>query len=185
MMNLNREQAFAVGGLGALLIICMFAIVWTLQLRAASLGELAERRDQLQSLEARMRSTTNPRRQLKNPGAPAQAFLDAPTSGLATARFQAYLSQLIVDQHAVLVSSGVPAADHDDKDKNDAIRLQIALNATLPALQGLLYRLESGTPYVLVEGLSMQPSSSGERTAANPVLRINLTLQAFWHHGII
>lgn len=184
MMNLNREQTFAVGGLGALLIICMFAIVWTLQLRAASLGELAERRDQLQSLEARMRSTTNPRRQLKNPGAPALAFLNAPTSGLATAQFQAYLSQLIVDQHAVLVSSGVPAADRD-KDKSDAIRLQIALNATLPALQGLLYRLESGTPYVLVEGLSMQPSSSGERTAANPVLRINLTLQAFWHHGII
>lgn len=184
MMNLNREQTFAVGGLGALLIICMFAIVWTLQLRATSLGELAERRDQLQSLEARMRSTTNPRRQLKNPGAPALAFLNAPTSGLATAQFQAYLSQLIVDQHAVLVSSGVPAADRD-KDKSDAIRLQIALNATLPALQGLLYRLESGTPYVLVEGLSMQPSSSGERTAANPVLRINLTLQAFWHHGII
>ena len=182
-MNLNREQAFAIGGLGALLIICMFAVVWTLQLRGEALANLAQRQDELQSLETHMRSTTNPHRQLRNLAAPAQAFLDAPTSGLATARFQAYLAQLIGDEHAVLVSSGVPSADRDDK--SDAIKLQVALNATLPALQGLLYRLESGAPYVLVDGLSMQPSSSGERTTANPTLRVNLTLQAFWHHGTI
>lgn len=181
MLKLNREQALAVGGLCALLLVCTIAIVSTLQMRAEALASLAERRDQLASLQARTRSVSDPRRQTRASAAPAVAFVDAPTSGLATAQFQAYLSQLVTDQHAVLVSSGVPPADRDDK--TDAIRLQIALNATLPALQTLLYRLEAGTPYVFVDALSMQPGGSGERAVADPVLRVNLTLHAFWHRG--
>ena len=93
-----------------------------------------------------------------------------------------YLSQLIADQHAVLVSSGIQSADRDDK--SDAIRLQVALTATLPALQTLLYRLESGTPYVFVDSLVMQMGGSTERAVADPSLKVTLTVRAFWRRKI-
>jgi general secretion pathway protein M len=50
-------------------------------------------------------------------------------------------------------------------------------------LQALLYRLEGGAPYVFVDALSMQPGGSGERAAADPALRVNLTLHAYWRRG--
>lgn len=179
MAKLGREQMFALGGLCGLFLACALAIVIALQVRAEALDNLARQRDQLGSLDARTRTASDRRRQTQVRSAPELAFLDAPTSGLATAQFQAYLSQIVTDQHAVLVSTGVRPADRDDK--SDAIRLQISLNATLPALQALLYRLEAGIPYIFVDTLSMQPSGSGERAAADPVLKVNLTLHAFWH----
>lgn len=178
MPKLSREQAFAAGGFCGLLIVCALVVAGALQTRAEAVGKLADGRERLENLEARTRSVADRRRRIGNSSAPALAFLDAPTSGLATAQFQSYLSQIVTDQQGVLVSSGIPSNDRDDK--SDAIRLQIALNATLPALQALLYRLESGAPYVFVDALLMQPSGSGERASADPVLKVNLTLHAFW-----
>lgn len=175
--NVDREQAFAVGGFAALLIVCVVAIAGALQVRADALQHLAEQRDQLATLQARARPAANRQAQTKNRVAPPTALLDAPTSGLATAQFQAYLSELVTGQHAVLVSSGVPT---DRDDKGDAIKLQISVNATLPALQALLYRLESGAPYVFVDALLMQPGGSSDRAAADPVLKVTLTVHAFW-----
>ena len=60
---------------------------------------------------------------------------------------------------------------------------EFALNATLPALQNLLYRLESGVPYIFVDTLSMQTGTSGERAMANPVLKVTLNLHAFWRRA--
>ncbi|TAI61004.1 type II secretion system protein GspM [Bradyrhizobium sp. Leo170] len=177
-LDVSREQVFAVGGFCALLIVCAVAVAAALQTRSEALQALADQRDQLASLQARSRSVANRSRSTQPSAAPALAFLDAPTSGLATAQFQAYLSQLVTDQHAVLVSSGVPPADRDDK--GDIIRVQITLNATLPKLQSLLYRLESGAPYVFVDALLVQPSGSGERATADPVLKVNLNVHAFW-----
>jgi general secretion pathway protein M len=175
--KLGREQLVALGGLCALFLACALTIVIALQFRADALDNLARQQDQLASVQARARTAVDRRSQTQIRAAPALAFLDAPSNGLATAQFQAYLSQIVTDQHAVLVSSGVRPADRDDK--SDAIRLQISLNATLPALQALLYRLEAGTPYVFVDALSMQPGGSGERGGADPVLKVNLTLHAF------
>jgi general secretion pathway protein M len=177
-LNVSREHAFAVGGLCTLLIICAVAVAAALQTRSEAVQVLADRSDQLASLQARSRTVANRSRQAQPSAAPALAFLDAPTSGLATAQFQAYLSQIVTEQHAVLVSSGVSAADRDDK--SDAIRLQFTLNATLPNLQSLLYRLESGAPYVFVDALLVQPSGTGERVTADPVLKVNLSVHAFW-----
>jgi general secretion pathway protein M len=182
-LDVSREQVFAVGGFCALLIVCTVAIAGALQTRSEALQALADRRDQLASLEARSRSVANRSRQTKPSAAPVLAFLDAPTSGLATAQFQAYLSQLVTDQNAVLVSSGVPPADRDDK--GDTIRVQFTLNATLPNLQSLLYRLESGAPYVFVDALLVQPSGSGERATADPVLKVNLSVHAFWRRKTV
>lgn len=176
-LDLNRAQWGALGVVCALLVVCGVAIATALQSWTEATQALGERRDQLAALRSRVGAVAR-QRKTQATAAPPQAFLDATTSGLATAQFQAYLSQLIVDQRAMLVSSGIQPAERDDK--SDAIRLQVALTATGPALQELLYQLESGTPYVFVDSLSMQPGGSSERNAADPVLKVTLTVHAFW-----
>src|SRR6516164_7421085 len=90
--------------------------------------------------------------------APPTAFLEAPTQGIASAKLQAYLAQLADAQHAGLLSSGGEAAKRDEPP--DTIRLQATLEMNLKALQAMLYQLESGTPYVFVDALTVQPAST-------------------------
>ena len=174
---LDRQQALAVGCLFGVLLLCVSVVAVALESRAEAWAYLAEQGDQLRGLEMRTHAVAE-RRATRPAKAPERAFLDTPTNGLATAELQSYLAQLVADQHASLVSSGVTPADRNDT--SDAVRLQVALTATLPALQALLYRLESGVPYVLVDSLSMHAGESGERATPNPVLKVNLNLRAFW-----
>src|ERR1700758_2080002 len=137
-----------------LLLVCVFTVGLSTQMRSDASGELAERRELLSRLETRMRADAG----RSNVAAPPTAFLDAPTQGIASAKLQAYLAQLAELQHAGLMSSGGEAAKRDEAP--DTIRLQATLDMNLKALRGMLYQLECGTPYVFVDALTVQPASS-------------------------
>jgi general secretion pathway protein M len=137
--------------------------------------ELAERRELLSGLESRLR--TGKGRSIV--AAPPTAFLDAPTQGIASAQLQAYLARLADLQHAGLMSSGAEAAKRDEAP--DTIRLQATLDMNLKALRAVLYQLESGTPYVFVDALTVQPSgATAGRAVEDPLLRTTMSLHAFW-----
>jgi general secretion pathway protein M len=176
--RLDREQAVSVAVLAVLLLACLFAAGLSLQMRFDAGRELAERRELLSRLQARMRADAG----RSNVAAPPAAFLDAPTQGIASAKLQAYLAQLADLQHAGLMSSGGEAAKRDEAP--DTIRLQATLDMNLMALRGMLYQLESGTPYVFVDALTVQPSSATVgRAIEDPQLRATLSLRAFWRRG--
>jgi general secretion pathway protein M len=140
--------------------------------------ELSERRELLSRLENRMRADKG--RSITV--APPAAFLDAPTQGIASAQLQAYLAQLADLQHAGLMSSGGEAAKRDEAP--DTIRLQATLDMNLKALRAMLHQLESGTPYVFVDALTVQPASAtAGRVIEDPLLRATLSLRAFWRRG--
>jgi hypothetical protein len=62
--------------------------------------------------------------------------------------------------------------------------LQATFEVGLVALQAILYRLESGTPYVFVEALAIQPAgAAGGRPPEDPLLRTTLSVRAFWRKG--
>src|ERR1700743_2286607 len=104
MSRLDRSQLLAVGAVGTLLLLCLLTGAVAFESRAVAWANLSEQRDELGNLEARARVTQ--RRQVTQiVAAPMRAFLDAPTSGLATAQLQAHLARLVTDQHAALVSS--------------------------------------------------------------------------------
>jgi general secretion pathway protein M len=171
--KLNREQAISVAALALLILTCLFTVVLLLQGRADAGRELAERRELLSRLESRVR--TGAAQVIA--AAPPAAFLDAPTQGLASAQLQTYLAQLADSQHAGLLSSGGEAAKRDDAP--DTIRLQATLDMNLQALRAMLYQLESGTPYVFVDALTMQPVSAAVgRAVEDPLLRATLSLRA-------
>ena len=179
MMKLTREQTIAVGALGLLLLSCVLMVVVSFYLRIDASRELADKREMLARLEARPRSAIDARR-AANMAAPATAFLDAPTEGLASAQLQAYVAQLATLHHAVLMTSGIETGKREDMP--DSIRMQATLDITLKSLQAMLHKLEAGTPYVFVEELSVQISPA-QRGAPDPLLRVTMNLRALWRRG--
>ena len=178
MARLNREQAVSLAALVLLILTCVCAAGLSLQMRSDAGQELAERRELLSRLETRMRADTA--RPIA--AAPPTAFLSAPSQGIASAQLQAYLAQLADLQHAGLISSGGEAAKRDEA--SDTIRLQATLDMNMKALRAMLYQLDSGTPYVFVDALTVQPASAtAGRITEDPLLRATLSLRAFWRRG--
>jgi general secretion pathway protein M len=179
VLRLDREQAVSLAVLVLLILTCVCAAGLSLRMRSDAGQELAERRELLSRLETRMRADTG--RPIA--AAPPTAFLNAPTQGIASAQLQAYLAQLADLQHAGLMSSGGEAAKRDEAP--DTIRLQATLDMNTKALRAMLHQLESGTPYVFVDALTVQPASASAagRIIEDPPLRTTLSLRAFWRRG--
>jgi hypothetical protein len=177
----RREQAINVAILVALLLFGAAPLAVTLRIRSDTMGVLADSRERLARLEAHAPSGAKGAPTVMP--APAVAFLDAPTQGLAVAQLQSYLSQVAGRHHAVLISSGMQRADHDDTP--DMIRIEASLNAALEPLQALLYQLETGTPYVFVVQLEVQQQSaqSGQRGPRDAAMHVRLVLRAPWRRG--
>ncbi|WP_426527843.1 type II secretion system protein GspM [Bradyrhizobium sp. McL0615] len=177
MLRLDREQAISVGAFVLLLLVSVTVTGMSLQTRADAVRESSERREMLSRLEARLQVKAG-----RPTAAPPTAFLDAPTPGLASAQLQSYLGQLAGDKNANLVSSGGEAAKRDDAP--DTVRVQATLDMNLQSLRAVLYQLESGTPYVFVDGLSVQPvNATAGRSVEDPLLRTTLSLRALWRRG--
>jgi general secretion pathway protein M len=180
VIKLDREQAISVGALAAVLLLGAIALEWSFHVRANAVQEFGERNELLSRLQARVKSRRDAHE--LSGTAPAAAFLDAATQGLAGAQLQAHLNQVAADHHAVLISSGVEPPKREDPP--DSIRLQATLEVNLQALQTLLYQLESGTPYVFVDALTVQPASAAAGHAADdPLLRATMSLRAFWREA--
>src|SRR5215469_14406993 len=181
MSAFRREQAINVAILVGLLVLCAVPLVVTLQIRADAMTALADSRERLARLEAHAPSGAKNAPSVVP--APAAAFLDAPTQGLAVAQLQSYLSQAAARHHAVLISSGMQRADHDDTP--DMIRIEASLNAALEPLQALLYQLETGTPYVFVVQLEVQQQNAQtlQRGPRDTAMRVRLVVRAPWRRG--
>jgi general secretion pathway protein M len=181
VIKLDREQAVSVAVLAALLFVCVAATWLSLQARSNAAQELEDGRDRLTRLEARAKAR-NAARVRSGAIAPETAFLDAPTQGLAVARLQAHIQQLADAHHCLLVSSGLEPTKREDG--ADAIRLQATVEASSQSLQAFVYQLESGTPYVFVDALTIQLTGAmSQRTAEDPLLRVTFGLRAVWRRG--
>ena len=178
-MSLDREQTLSLGALALVLLLCASLVQYATQLRSEAAQQLDERRETVARLEARAHPD-GPSRTITT--APASAFLNASTQGLAGAQLQAYLTQTADAQQAAIISSGLEPTKREDTP--DTIRLQATFEIGLVALQAILYRLESGTPYVFVESLAIQPAgAAGGRPPEDPLLRATLSVRAFWRRG--
>ena len=180
MIKLDREQIISVGVLAALLLGCFGLTGLSFQMRSNAAQEFAERHELLSRLEARAKARRDAG--ARQGAAPAAAFLEASTQGLAVAQLQAHLAQMADIHHSVLVSSGIEPARREDPP--DSIRLQATLEMSLQSLQAFLYQLESGTPYVFVEQFAVQLAGAASQHAVeDPLLRVTLGLRAIWRRG--
>ena len=181
MLKIDREQTIALGALGMVLLTCALAVGLSLGARSDATQELAAQQETLSRLQAHARLPANARSQLVAGKAPAVAFLHAPTPGLAVAQLQTYIAGVAKEQQAALLSSGAETATRDDAP--GSIWIQATLELDLKSLQAMLYRLESGTPYIFVETLAVQSSTEGQRQAEDPTLHVTLGIRALWQQG--
>lgn len=178
MIRIDREQMICVGALGLLLLSCILAVSLSLQARSDAANELTERRETFSRLESRARASNAGAR--STGVSPPAAFLEASTMGVAAAQLQAYLSQAAASHRATLISYGAEPARREDAP--DAVRVQATLEIGQNALQALLYQLESQTPYVFVDAMTLQPPT-GTRAVTDPILRVTLSMHALWRRG--
>ena len=177
MPTLEREQVISVAVFVLLLLVSVSMMGMSLQARADAVRESSERREMLSRLEARLQAKAS-----RPTTAPPAAFLDASTPALASAQLQSYLGQLAGNQNASLVSSGGEAAKRDDAP--DTVRVQATLDMNLESLRAVLYQLESGTPYVFVDAMAVQPvNATAGHAVEDPLLRTTLSLRALWRRG--
>jgi hypothetical protein len=178
--KLDREHAIAVAMLALVLLACIIAPVLSLQARSNASQELAEQQNTLDRLEAAHQRAGKKTAATEQVAAPETAFLGSQTPGLASAQLEAYLSQLVLAQQASLISSGVQQANKAEP--AESVRIQATLDIGYEALQSLLYKLETGTPYVFVESMMLQPPNSAslhnDRSAS---MKVTLNLRALWH----
>jgi general secretion pathway protein M len=179
MAKIEKTPAMALGALLLLLLCCAISVGGTLSMRAVAVHELREKRELLSSFELRARSREGVPATAAT--APPSAYIAAPTQGLANARLQAYLSQLIAAQHGALLSAGAQPPGVGDGE--DTIRVLATADISSNALQGLLHRLETDIPYVFVDALTVQPTPAGGQRSEDLPLRVSLTVHALWRRA--
>jgi general secretion pathway protein M len=178
MVSLNREQVIAIAAVSFFVLLCGASVGVSFQSYFEASQELKDKRELLVRLEVAPRSRTDTRGGSISAIAPASAFLGGPTQGLAGAQLQSYIASLATDQHATLLSSGVDSAREDSP---DLIRVQAMMDIPSARLQGFLFQLEMGVPYVFVESIKVVPASIAAQGAIlDATLRVTLTLRALW-----
>jgi hypothetical protein len=177
-LKFDRRESIAVAGAVGLVALGFVAAGGALSSLSEAVAETQERATLVAQLETALRRGGGaPGGGGRDGTAPDQAFLAAPTAGQATALLQAHVTRLVAGQRAMLAFSAAPPSGKSEAD--EAIRLQIVFDMRSPALQALLYALETGVPYVFVDGLSLQPQGES-RGADQPVLHVTLNLRGLW-----
>ena len=181
MKALARPQALALAALGGLSVVCAVVVGFALQIRSDARDELDGKRAAFARFSALPGGGAG--RAVQAGRAPAAALIDAPTQGQAGAQLEAHLARLATAQGASMMSSGI---EGERKGEPEAIRVQATLETSLTSMQALVYQLEAGTPYVVLESLRVQAAAGGpapSAAAADPPLRVVLVLRALWRRG--
>jgi hypothetical protein len=178
----NRQAAAASGILGALILIVLIAGNVFVGATSARRFELDVRQTELAVLQRRL--AARPREESDPAGAIAP-FLAGATLSLAANSLQERVTSLIDELDATLLSIGVEPAGSGEA--ANRVRVQAHAEMDIVALQELLYRLESETPFVFVDSLLVEriaPRSASDDDDDDDeepqMLRVDLHLSGYW-----
>ena len=121
------------------------------------------------------------------PAEDADLAVVAESGTLAAARVDALVRATVVEAGGTVLSSRAEAKQDEAGKAGTAERIEVqaVIQGQIEALQAGLYRLESGTPMILVDNLSVHPvevSDDPEQRPQAPLLTATLTLSAYWDH---
>jgi hypothetical protein len=167
----GHQKLIALAFLGLFVPACAGMTGWSLLERAKASGELARHRDVFARLAAESAKGKT------RVAAPTSALLEGPTQGLAGGQLQSYVAEIARTETATLVAISMETARQGDPP--DILRAQVTFEASWNVLQTILYRLEAGVPYIVVDALTVQiGTTANARSAEDPVLRCSLGLLA-------
>jgi hypothetical protein len=117
--------------------------------------------------------------------ATANAAIPAPTETVAAGVLQEYMLRQLDKAGGEVKSVQSQPSRNILAGGLHRISAELAFDATITSLQMLLFSLETDSPYVFVDGLSMQPteeSENGARPTGNGATRLRATLvvSSYW-----
>ena len=109
-------------------------------------------------------------------------FVDAASETLAAAEIDRFVRKAVAESNGTVLSSRADPK-HDDEGAVRRIGAEIVVEGKIEAIQSLLFKLETGTPFVFVEDLALQPSMEEGKVSAAPKLRASITASAYWRNS--
>jgi general secretion pathway protein M len=184
---LRKWNALEIGRpVGAVLVLAavLIGLLVTYWLAGSSLSALQSnynaRQDLVDTLRKRRISTGIA---LHRAGAGhADPFLSAPTETLAASALDDNIRRIANASNGTVVSSH-PVVDHDSQSPGNRIEIKAVIDGKIDALQTLLFQLETGTPLVFVDELSLEVRSDsidGSGAGTNPNVHMAATFVAYW-----
>ena len=168
------RMAIAVAGLAGLALLVVAVVVVGSGLITARDAEVADKTATLADLRAR----ALPARAGRSAVPAAEAYLGGETEAIAANRLQERLTGAVEAAGGTPISVGLTEVV-DGIGGARRIGAEITFQAKNDGLQAALFTLETGAPYVFVDGLVVQPETT-VRTDDDPPLRVTLTAAAFW-----
>ena len=107
------------------------------------------------------------------------AAVSAPTETIAASSLQQYILNKLETQ-GESVHSIQTESSRDGPEGLQRLNAQLTFESSINSLQQLLFELETGTPFLFVDGLSMQPSHAQSGGRPWDRLRVSLAVSAYW-----
>jgi len=109
------------------------------------------------------------------------AAISAPSETIAASELQKDILACLKDAGGAVHSIHAEATSDTIGDGLKRLNAQITFDGSINALQKVLFTLESGTPYIVVDSLVVQPTStSAPGTKAGETLRVTLVASSYW-----
>lgn len=180
----NRRAILSVALLGGLLLGLAGAALVARLSQAQESARLEDLKLDLRDIAARVR-TRGPGLVRAERTLAADPFLPGATPTLAANGLQRRVVALAEASGVRLRTIGAEAVTAVEGDALPHVTLQAAASARVAALQKLLYRLETETPFVLVDEVAIRApqaaAGDGLRPVLDPELDVDLRLIGFLH----
>jgi hypothetical protein len=173
--------------LGAVLVLALILIVlltayWFAAMSLSSMQANYDARHELLDLLRRRNETNGV--WLRSPAGKGlrDLFLSAPTETLAASTLDDEIRQAAADAQTIVFSSH-PEVDHDSQSAGDKVEIKAVMAGKIDALQAFLFHLETGTPMIFVENISLETGNGeiDDGADADPSLHATATFVAYWH----
>jgi general secretion pathway protein M len=140
-------------------------------------SEIASLGDKIERFNALVKQKDAFQRQLiavKNNRAASQYFIKARTITLASAALQQKIKQVVQAQNGQLVSTQVSlpvnslATENEKQNLRDrGVSVKVSMKATIESMYRVFYTLESGSPLVVIDNVSISRIHQGRRLNAS------------------
>ena len=143
---------------------------------------LAERDAKAEFVTRSLRTPRSGQADLSGTGSGTALAVVAESETLAAADLDTLVRSTVVDAGGAVLSSQTEAK-HDEAGIGGRIEAQAVVEGPIEAVQKAVFRLENGTPLVLVDEIAMQPVEASGGAGGDPqapTLHATMTLSAYW-----
>lgn len=173
----RRHMAFATGLWVALLLSVVVGHVAVQARLSHGRSELAEKEELLAKLKGQ------PVVQAEGAHADrADETLRAQTSTVAASEFQKLVQQTLAGAGGVLHSVQSDSEELPEAAGQVRVALQVVFDGSIEAVQKALFQLETGTPYVFVDAVTIRPEST-PTDEPSQLLRVTLGISSYWRNS--